>query len=144
MQVNIAAIKPTCSPFLNTSYTGWLAWLHGQTLTSPKRARRDVTGILGTRLGVLNNTDTEVLANKLTLATSDLYTLEYPLRSSLLALGTSQWLLAGILPKWERINEKDHQLIVDVLGITQNSVFLALSCIQAQLCVQSTIEAIAR
>ena len=29
MQVNISAIKPICSPFLNTSYTGWLAWLHG-------------------------------------------------------------------------------------------------------------------
>lgn len=34
VQVNISAIKHTCSPFLNTSYTGWLAWLHGGTLTS--------------------------------------------------------------------------------------------------------------
>lgn len=110
-----------------------MAWLHGQTLTSPKQARRDAIGILGTGLGVLNSIDADVLANKLSLETSDLYKLEHLLRSSLLALGTSQWVLAVILPKWERMNEKDHQLVVDTLGITQKNVSLALTYMQAHL-----------
>lgn len=38
--------------------------------------RKAVTGILGTRLGVLNSSDAEVLANKLSLATSDFCKLE--------------------------------------------------------------------
>ncbi|KAK4811160.1 hypothetical protein QYF61_019791 [Mycteria americana] len=122
VQSNISAIKPTCSPFLGTSYAGWLAWLHGRTLTSPRRTRRDVTGIIGTGLGVLNSIDAKVLVNKLSTTTSDLNKLEHPLRSSLLALGTNQWLLSGILPQWERINERDHQLIVDALGVAQTNV----------------------
>lgn len=60
--------------------------------------------------------------------------------SSLLALGTNQWLLSGILPQWQRTNERDHQLIVDA----QNNVSLALSCIQAQSWMQSMVEAIIR
>ena len=99
MQSNISAIKPTCSPFLSTSYAGWLAWLHGRTLTAPKRARRDVTGILGTGLGVLNSIDAEVLANKISSATSALHKLERLLRSSLSALGTHQWLLSDVVPQ---------------------------------------------
>lgn len=70
------------------------------------------------------------MANKLSLAMSDLDEQEHPLES-LLVLGTSQWLLAGILSKWQRIKEKDSHLIVNVLGITQNNVSIALSCIQA-------------
>lgn len=73
------------------------------------------------------------MANKLSLARSDLSEQEHPLKSSLLALGTSQWLLAGILSTWQRIKEKDPHLTVDALGITQNNVSTALSCIQAQL-----------
>jgi len=75
IQVNISAIKPTCSPFLKTRYTGWLAWLHRRTFTSPERPRRDVTGVLGTGLGVLNSIDAEVLANKINSATGNLYKL---------------------------------------------------------------------
>ena len=144
MQINISAVKPACSPFISTSYTGWLAWLHGRSLTLPNRVKRDVTGILGTGLGVLNSIDAEVLADKLSTATHDLKKLEHPLQSSLSALGTHQWLLSDILPQWERVNEKDHQLIIDALGIAQNNISLALSCIQAQLWVQYTIAAIVR
>lgn len=64
IQVNISAVKPTCSLFLRTSYTGWLAWLHKRTLVSPKQSKRDVTVILRTRLGVLNSIDVEILTNK--------------------------------------------------------------------------------
>lgn len=53
-----------------------------------------------------NGIGAEVLANTIGLAATDLHKLEYPLQSSLMALGTSQWLSADILPKWERINEK--------------------------------------
>lgn len=47
-----------------------------------------------------------------------------------------------MLPQWERINERDHQSIVDALGAAQNNASLALSCIQAQLWMQSTVAAI--
>ncbi|XP_067170013.1 uncharacterized protein [Apteryx mantelli] len=144
MQINISTIKPACSPFLRTSYTGWLAWLRGRTLASPRRTRRDVTGIIGTGLGVLNSIDAEVLVNKLSTTTGDLNKLEHPLRSSLLALGTNQWLLSDVLPQWEGINERDHQLIVDALGAVQINVSLALSCIQAQLWMPSMVAAIIR
>ncbi|XP_074424308.1 uncharacterized protein LOC141735521 [Larus michahellis] len=144
MQINISTIKPACSSFPSTSYAGWLAWLHGRTFTSPRRTRRDATGIIGTGLGVLNSIDAEVLANKLSTTISDLNKLEHPLRSSLLALGTNQWLLSDVLPQWERISKRDHQLIVDALGVAQTNVSLALSCIQAQLWMQSTVAAIVR
>ncbi|KAK4820012.1 hypothetical protein QYF61_017391 [Mycteria americana] len=123
MQTNISAIKPTSLPFL-------------------KRSKRDVTGVLGTGLRVLNSIDAEVLANKLATATSDLNALKHPLQSSLSALGGSQWLLLDILPQWQEVNEKGHQLIVNALGVTQNNVSLALSCIQAQLWMQSIIAVI--
>ncbi|XP_076194341.1 uncharacterized protein LOC143160464 [Aptenodytes patagonicus] len=144
MQVNISAIKPACLPFLSMTYAGWLAWLHGRTRTSPRRTRRDVTGIIGTGLGVLNSIDAEVLVNKLSVATSDLSKLEHPLWSSLLTLGTNQWLLSDLLPQWERINEKDHQLIANALGTAQNNVSVALSCVQAQLWMQSMVAAVIR
>uniref|UniRef100_A0A8C3PND6 Uncharacterized protein n=1 Tax=Calidris pygmaea TaxID=425635 RepID=A0A8C3PND6_9CHAR len=144
MQINISTIKPACTSFLSTSYAGWLTWLHGRTLTSPRRTTRDATGIIGTGLGVLNSIDAEVLANKLSTTANDLNKLEHPLRSSLLALGTNQWLLSDVLPQWERINKRDHQLIVDALDAAQTNVSLALSCIQAQLWMQSTVAAIIR
>ncbi|KAK4818868.1 hypothetical protein QYF61_021073 [Mycteria americana] len=100
---------------------------------------RDVTSIIGTGLGVLNSIDAEVLVNKLGTTTSDLNKLEHTLQSSLLALGSNQWLLSDILPQWEKINERNHQLIVDALGVAQNNLSLALSCIQAQLWMQSMV-----
>jgi len=109
-----------------------------------KRSGRDVTRILATGLGVLSSMDAEVLANKINSTTSDLYKLENPLQSSLAALGTNQWLLPDILPQWERICEKDYQLIVKTLGAAQINVLLALSCIQAQPWVQSTVAPIVK
>lgn len=79
MQINISTIHPACAPFLKTSYAGWIAWLHNQTLFPPKRPKRDVTGILGTGLGVLNGIDSEVLMNKLVTVTSDLNKLKHPM-----------------------------------------------------------------
>ncbi|KAK4806434.1 LOW QUALITY PROTEIN: hypothetical protein QYF61_013927 [Mycteria americana] len=142
MQTNLSAIKPTSSPFLSTSYAGWSAWLHKPTLISPKQPKRDVTGVLGTGLGVLNSIAAEVLAKKLATVTNDLSALKHPLQSSFSALGANQWLLSDILPQWGEVNEKDHQLIVDALGVTQNNVSFALSCIQAQLWMQSVVAAI--
>jgi len=94
-----------------------------------------VTGVLGTGLGVLNSLDAEVLANKINSVTSNLYKLNQPLQSSLSALGTNQWLLSDVLPQWETITEKDHQLIMDALAATEINVSLTLVCIQAQLWV---------
>ena len=144
IQINISTIKPTCSPLLGTSYVGWTVWLYRRTLTPPKRTSRDVTGIIGAGLGVLNSIDAEVLVNKLSTTTSDLYRLKHPLRSSVLALGTNQWLSSEILPQWEKMNEKDHQLIIDALREAQINISLALSCIQAQLWMQSMVAAIIR
>ena len=107
-----------------------------------KNNQRDVTGALGTGLGVLNSIDAEVLANKLATVTSDLNALKHHLQSSLLALGNNQWLLADKFPQWGKVNEKDHQLITDALGAAQNNASLALSCIQAQLWIQSIVAAV--
>ena len=93
---------------------------------------------------MLNSIDAEVLANKINSVTSNLYELTQPLQSSLSALGTNQWLLSDILPQRERITEKYQQLIVDALAVTQINVSLVLSCIQAQLQVQSTVATIIR
>ncbi|XP_075595288.1 uncharacterized protein LOC142599302 [Balearica regulorum gibbericeps] len=143
MQNNVSDIQPACSPFLKISYEGWTTWLQKRTLTT-KRTRRDLTGVLGTGLGVLNSIDSEVIMNKLAASISDLARLQQPLRSSLLALGTNQWLLSNILPTWERINVRDHELITDALGVIQNNLSLALSCIQAQLWMQSVAASIIR
>ncbi|XP_075595325.1 uncharacterized protein LOC142599343 [Balearica regulorum gibbericeps] len=143
MQNNVSDIQPACSPFLKTSYEGWTTWLQKRTLTM-KRTQRDLTGVLGTGLGVLNSIDSEVIMNKLAASISDLARLQQPLRSSLLALGTNQWLLSSILPTWERINVRDHELITDALGVIQNNLSLTLSCIQAQLWMQSVAASIIR
>ncbi|KAI6058574.1 Protein NYNRIN [Aix galericulata] len=70
------------------------------------------------------------------LIDDDLRKLERPIKSSLLTLGASQLLLSDVLPHWEHIEEND-QLIVNALGKTQGNTSLALSCIQAQLWIQS-------
>jgi len=72
MQINVSVIKSICLPFLGTSYAGWCAWLHERTLASSQRLMRDVTGILGRGLGVLNSLHAEILANKLVTTTGDL------------------------------------------------------------------------
>lgn len=46
--------------------------------------------------------------------------------------------MGDMLSKWQRIKKKDPCLIVNALGITQNYVSIALSCIQAQQQMQST------
>ena len=62
---------------------------------------QDTTGLLETGLGIVHSIDAEILMNKITASTDDLRKLEYPLKSSLLASGASQWLLSDILPHWE-------------------------------------------
>lgn len=138
MQHNVSEIQPACSLFLQTSYKGWTTWLH------KRRIPRDLTGILGTGLGVLNSIDSEVIMNKLATSTADLTKLQQPLRSSLLALGTHQWLVSKVVPDWEKINIGDHKLIIDALDGLQSNVSLALSCIQAQLWMQSVTASIIR
>lgn len=59
-------------------------WLHKQALPSPRQASRDVTGILGTGLGALNDTDSEVLMSKFVTTTNDLNKPKHPLQSSFL------------------------------------------------------------
>lgn len=71
MQSNISEIQPACSPLLKTSFEGWTTWLQKQ-VPSKGRMRRDLTGVLGTGLGILNGIDSEILMNKLATATSDL------------------------------------------------------------------------
>ncbi|XP_039946963.2 uncharacterized protein LOC120765837 [Hirundo rustica] len=143
MQTNISEIQPACSSFLRTSSEGWTTWLQKQ-VHFRGRMRRDLTGILGTGLGVLNGIDSEILMNKLATATNDLVKLRQPLQSSLLALGTSQWEISKILPKWKEAEDQDHKLIINALNIAQNNVSLALSCIQAQLWIQSIVALVVR
>ncbi|XP_074703747.1 uncharacterized protein LOC141933198 [Strix aluco] len=143
IQNNVSNIQPACSPFLKTSYEGWTTWLQKQT-PHTKRTQRDLTGALGTGLGVLNSIDSEVIMNKLTTSISDLTNIQRPLRSSLLALGANQWLLSNILPKGEKVNIKDHELITDALSVLQNNLSLTLSCIQAQIWMQSIAASIIR
>lgn len=145
--VNISSIRPHCTPFLSTLYTGWLAWLHSRSIQGT-RARRDLLATAlgggGAGLGVLNSMNVEVLANKLEAVTSGVQGLLSPLNSSLASLGMGQWLVSEVLPTWEKISEKDHQVLLQALGIEQNNVSLALSCIQAQMWVQSVVAGILR
>ncbi|XP_053789591.1 uncharacterized protein LOC128783033 isoform X3 [Vidua chalybeata] len=143
MQNNVSEIQPACSPFLQTSFQGWTTWLR-QWNPPKNRVQRDITGVVGTGLGILNSIDSEVLMNKLASTTKDLTKIQQPLQSSLSALGTHQWLLSNILPNWEKINVNDSKLIIDALNATQSNVSLALSCIQAQLWMQSVAASIIR
>lgn len=145
--VNISSVRPHCTPFLSTLYTGWLAWLHSRSIQGA-RARRDLLATAlgggGAGLGVLNSMNVEVLANKLEAVTSGVQGILSPLNSSLASLGMGQWLVSEVLPTWEKISEKDHQVLLQALGIEQNNVSLALSCIQAQMWVQSVVAGILR
>ncbi|XP_059701393.1 uncharacterized protein LOC132326766 [Haemorhous mexicanus] len=145
--VNISSVSPHCAPFLSTLHTGWLAWLHSRSLQGT-RARRDLlaTALGGgaAGLGVLNSMDAEVLANKLETVTSGVQGLLKPLNSSLSSLGMGQWLVSEVLPTWEQISEKDHQVLLQALGVEQSNISLALSCIQAQMWVQSVVAGILR
>ncbi|XP_064591958.1 uncharacterized protein LOC135459657 [Zonotrichia leucophrys gambelii] len=143
MQNNVSDIQPACSPFLQTSFEGWTTWLRKRS-SFKTRTPTDVTGVVGTGLGILNSIDSEVLMNKLAATTRDLTKLQQSLRSSLLALGMHQGLLSNILPNWERVNVNDHKLVIDALSATQDNVSLALSCIQAQLWMQSVSASIIR
>lgn len=78
MQTNISEIQPACSSFLKTSFEGWATWLQ-KRIHFRGRMQRDLTGILGTGLGVLNGIDSEILMNKLTTAVSDLRNVDQPL-----------------------------------------------------------------
>lgn len=98
MQINVSEIQPTCSPFLQTSFKGWITWLKKQ-VPFRGRTRRDLTGLFGTGLGVLNRIDSEILVNKLATVTNDLVKLRQPLQSSLLSLGSEQWQISKVLPK---------------------------------------------
>lgn len=104
MQVNASAIQPECAPFLRTSFMDWTTWLQKHKPFMP-RQKKDLTGLLGTGLGVLNTMDSEVLMNKLIALGSDMVKLQQLLKSSLLPLGTSQWKLSKILPEWENVEE---------------------------------------
>ncbi|XP_074667534.1 uncharacterized protein LOC141917847 [Strix aluco] len=141
LQVNLADVQPKCLPYVETAQKGWTAWLKSRT---NQRQRRDTTGILGTGLGVLNSINSEVIMNKLATATQDLNQLQQPLHSSLLTLGNHQWLTSKLLPDWERTNIKDHSLILEGMKTLQKDTSLALSCIQAQMWVQSIISNILR
>ncbi|XP_058664607.1 uncharacterized protein LOC131560012 [Ammospiza caudacuta] len=143
MQINISKIQPACSSFLKTSFGGWTTWLQKQAYLR-SRTKRDLTGILGTGLGVLNGIDSEILMNKLATAAGSLTKLKQPLKSSLLALGTSQWQISKVLSKWETAGDQDHKLIAEALGTVQDNVSLAFSCIQAQLWMQATAALIIR
>ncbi|XP_074673093.1 uncharacterized protein LOC141920293 [Strix aluco] len=141
LQVNLADVQPKCLPYVETAQKGWTAWLKSPTA---KRQKRDTTGVLGTGLGVLNSIDSEVIMNKLAMATQDLNQLQHPLHSLLLTLGNHQQLTSNLLPEWEEISIKDHSLIIEGMEALQNSSSLALSCIQAQMWVQSIISNILR
>ncbi|XP_067153359.1 uncharacterized protein [Apteryx mantelli] len=145
--VNVSSVRPHCTPFLSTLYTGWLAWLHSRSIHEV-RTKRDLLSMAlgggGTGLGVLNSMNVEVLANKLEAVTSGMQGLINPINSSLANLGMGQWLVSDVLPAWEQISEKDHQVLLQALGIEQNNVSLALSCIQAQTWVQSVVAGILR
>lgn len=136
--MNISKTQPSCSPFLKTSFENWTTWLQKQAHFRD-RIQRDLTGMIGTGLGVLNRIDSETLMNKLAPATSDLAKIRQPLQSSLLALGANQRQVLKVLPNLKEVEDQDHKLIVKALSMAQDNVSLALSCIQAQLWMQSTV-----
>ncbi|RMC04175.1 hypothetical protein DUI87_18994 [Hirundo rustica rustica] len=143
VQVNASHVRPECAPFLRNSFMDWTTWLQ-KSMPPNFRNKRDLTGLLGTGLGVLNTIDSEVLLNKLTTIGSDLVKLQQPLQSSLLALGNNHWKLTKILPEWEDTEERDHEVIINALGTASENISLALGCTQAQLWMQSVAAAVIR
>lgn len=71
MQISISTVYPACSPFLRSSFKGWTRWLQKQ-VHFRDRMRRDLTAMAAAGLGVLNGIDSEILMNKLAVATSNL------------------------------------------------------------------------
>jgi len=61
-----------------------------------------------------------------------------------MALGTSQWQVSKVLPRWEKTEDQDYKLIIDALSMVQDNASLALCCIQAQLWIQATAALIIR
>lgn len=143
MQVNASAIRPECAPFLKIPFMDWTTWLQNRMPSNFKK-KKDLTGLLGKGLGVLNTMDSEVLMNKLTAMGSNLVNLQQALQSSLLALCSTHWRLTKILPKWENIEEQDHEVIIKALGTTSANIPLALGCTQAQTRMQSVAAAVIR
>ncbi|XP_058280377.1 uncharacterized protein LOC131378803 [Hirundo rustica] len=143
VQVNASHVWPECAPFLRNSSMDWTTWLQ-KSMPPNFRNKRDLTGLLGTGLGVLNTIDSEVLMNKLTTIGSDLVELQQPLQSSLLALGNNHWKLTKILPEWEDTEERDHEVIINALGTASENISLAIWCTQAQLWMQSVAAAVIR
>lgn len=97
MQTNVSDIQPACSLFLQTSFEGWTTQLRKRSSFTTRKLK-DVTSVIGTGLGILNSIDSEVLMSKLAATTRDLSKLQQPLKSSLLALETHQWMLSNTLP----------------------------------------------
>ncbi|RMC20819.1 hypothetical protein DUI87_01672 [Hirundo rustica rustica] len=143
VQVNASHVRPECAPFLRNSFMDWTTWLQ-KSMPPNFRNKRDLTGLLGTGLGVLNTIDSEVLLNKLTTIGSNLVKLQQPLQSSLLALGNNHWKLTKILPEWEDTEERDHEVIINTLGTASENMSLALGCTQAQLWMQSVAAPVIR
>ncbi|RMC21677.1 hypothetical protein DUI87_02545 [Hirundo rustica rustica] len=143
VQVNASHVRPECAPFLRNSFMDWTTWLQ-KSMPPNFRNKRDLSGLLGTGLGVLNTIDSEVLLNKLTTIGSDLVKLQQPLQSSLLALGNNHWKLTKILPEWEDTEERNHEVIINALGTASENISLALGCTQAQLWMQSVAAAVIR
>lgn len=94
-------------------------------------------------MGGLNTIDLETLVNKLGTTISDLSTVEQSLES-LSALGNTQWFASTPFSETEKYQNANHELLADASGITQCNVSLALSCIQAQLWLQTTNAVIIR
>ncbi|XP_074667130.1 uncharacterized protein LOC141917660 [Strix aluco] len=140
LQLDMSGVHQKCLPFIKATQEGWREWLKSRTM----RSKRDVTGVLGTGLGVLNSIDSEVIMNKLASATGELVKLKQPLISSLLALGNHEWLTSKLLPDWEKNNIKDHLMIVEGLEMIPKDISWALSCIQAQMWMQIVISDILR
>lgn len=64
MQVNASKIQLECAQFLKTSFMKWTNWLQ-KLLPHTTQRKSDLTGELGTGLGVLNTIDSELLMSRL-------------------------------------------------------------------------------
>lgn len=100
-----------------------------------------MTGITGAGLGAVSSTDTEMLISK---AYQQVTCMHYSTACSLPYQHWEPTRGSYLLPQRERTHMKDQQLIVDSLAIIQGNVYLALSYIQAQIWMQSTVAAIVR
>ncbi|RMC19757.1 hypothetical protein DUI87_03321 [Hirundo rustica rustica] len=58
VQVNASHVRTECAPFLRNSFMDWTTWLQ-KSMPPNFRNKRDLTGLLGTGLGVLNTIDSD-------------------------------------------------------------------------------------